>query len=63
MIIYSCAPHCEFMVMPGDQVMYGAHEHHVKGLGTVTCSEQGELWVNHLTLKQIVHTHAWVRKA
>jgi hypothetical protein len=51
------------MVMPGDQVMYGAHEHHVKGLGTVTCSEQGELWVNHLTLKQIVHTHAWVRKA
>lgn len=62
MIIYSCAPNKEFIVLPGDQVVYGTDEQNAQGFGTVRLNDQGELVVNHKPMRQIVRTYAWVRK-
>lgn len=62
MIVYSCAPHREFVAFPGERVVYGASEHAPQGFGTVKVNSKGELVVNHKPIQHIMRKYAYVRK-
>lgn len=62
MVIYSCSPLREFVAAPGEHVVYGTDESNPQGMGTVSMSPRGDLWVSNRPLRQIMRKYAYVRK-
>jgi hypothetical protein len=63
MIIYTANAAREFVVQPGERVMYGQDEQNLMGWGLVCLNPEGELVVNGTRVDRVLREFNFVRKA